>query len=208
LGKVRQYLFGTHDPYLNPEPILPLNAHGWASHSVVFAEYINIIKPELIIEVGTWMGASARHMANLAIMQNPNVEVVCVDTFLGSEEHWRGGAAPMVIFENGRPNVYRQFLSNIIQTGLQNIITPFPIDSINAAVVIKRAQILADIIYIDAAHDYESVKLDLKNWLPILRPGGVLIGDDINYGPVATAAAEMVPGYMKKGEKFVWIKPL
>jgi hypothetical protein len=35
-----------------------------------------------------------------------------------------------------------------------------------------------DFIYIDAAHDYRSVKEDLEAWWPKLKPGGILSGHD------------------------------
>ncbi len=35
-----------------------------------------------------------------------------------------------------------------------------------------------DFVYLDARHDYESVRSDLEQWHPKLRPGGVLAGHD------------------------------
>lgn len=40
-----------------------------------------------------------------------------------------------------------------------------------------------DFIYIDARHDYFSVKNDIKHYYPILRKGGILCGDDYTYSP-------------------------
>jgi hypothetical protein len=37
-------------------------------------------------------------------------------------------------------------------------------------------------IYIDASHDYISVKEDINLWLPKLKPGGVICGDDYILG--------------------------
>lgn len=35
-----------------------------------------------------------------------------------------------------------------------------------------------DFVYIDARHDYESVREDIELWLPKVRPGGVIAGHD------------------------------
>ena len=35
-----------------------------------------------------------------------------------------------------------------------------------------------DIVYIDASHDYESVKNDLNHWYPKVKSGGIICGDD------------------------------
>lgn len=35
-----------------------------------------------------------------------------------------------------------------------------------------------DFVYIDAAHDYENVKKDLEAWVPKVRVGGIVAGDD------------------------------
>lgn len=51
-----------------------------------------------------------------------------------------------------------------------------------------------DWVYIDGLHDYESVKADLIGAASILRPGGVIYGDDYGKkGGVAEAVDEFAP---------------
>jgi predicted O-methyltransferase YrrM len=40
---------------------------------------------------------------------------------------------------------------------------------------------LYDVVFIDALHDYESVKQDIDLWWPRVRPGGYLCGHDYNH---------------------------
>lgn len=49
-----------------------------------------------------------------------------------------------------------------------------------------------DFVYIDAAHDYKSVKLDVMNWYFSVRKGGILCGHDYCYGPVQDAVRDCV----------------
>lgn len=56
-----------------------------------------------------------------------------------------------------------------------------------------------DFVFIDAQHDYESVKKDIALWLPKVRPGGIISGHDYSYDPtykhyeITKAVDEMIP---------------
>ena len=47
-----------------------------------------------------------------------------------------------------------------------------------AAGVLKHHQVEADLIHIDAAHEYEDVLEDMNTWWEVLAPGGTMLGDD------------------------------
>lgn len=51
-----------------------------------------------------------------------------------------------------------------------------------------------DVVFIDAAHDYENVKLDIARWWPLVRDGGMLVGHDYNHKwpGVERAVADML----------------
>jgi SAM-dependent methyltransferase len=206
MEKVRNLLYRDYDPYSFTGDLLPLDAQGFNSESAVFLKLLEI-EPKLIIEVGTWKGASAIHMANILKENYTNFEIVCVDTWLGSVEHWTNEDYHRNM-SNGRPNLYDQFRSNIVHLGLTDYITPFPIDSINACEWFRAKQLSADAIYIDAGHDYNSVRMDLMNWAYVLRPGGYMFGDDWFHQPIKDAVADTFGDKVIElsNDKYLWIK--
>ncbi len=205
MEKVRNLLYGLHDPYANLD-VLPFNNHGWASENPCYNNYISTIRPKLIVEVGTWMGGSARAFTRHCLENSiEDFEIVCIDTFLGSVEHWNKSSY-LMNFKNGRPTIYEHFLSNVVHSGYQKYITPFPVDSQNGFLTLKHYGVVPDLVYIDAGHDYQSVRVDLENWSSILRSGGVIIGDDWHHPPIKKAAADVLGNVIDHGAKFAWIK--
>jgi hypothetical protein len=57
-------------------------------------------------------------------------------------------------------------------------VLPLPVDSLNAAQVLKSLHVSPGMIHLDSGHDYESVRADLRVWWQVLAPGAILIGDD------------------------------
>ena len=64
----------------------PCDLQGWGGDSPAFAELIKAVRPALVIEVGTWKGASAVSMADAAEREGLSTTIVCVDTWLGALE--------------------------------------------------------------------------------------------------------------------------
>jgi Methyltransferase domain len=60
--------------------------------------------------------------------------------------------------------------------------------SVEAAAQVPDAGL--DFAYIDALHDYDSVKADLEAWFPKVRPGGILAGHDYPMPGVRAAVDE------------------
>jgi len=171
----------------------PPELQGWGSTDPIFKSILEQKNPKLIIEVGSWKGLSAIHMAQvMKALGRRDFEILCVDTWLGSYEHWLERDDPhffaSLALENGYPTLYRQFLTNVVKTGHHDVITPFPLTAGQAAIWLAHKNITADFIYIDAAHDEDSVRADLQSYWPLLSPGGVLLGDDYDQPTLAAAA--------------------
>ena len=207
---VRNKIFEGHDPYANFN-VGRYDLQGWASTSEAFEYCIQEIKPKLIVEVGTWKGASAVHMARTCLKYYDDFEIVCIDTFLGSVEHWTNVSPhlPKASLINGRAPLYEQFLSNVKITNLTKYITPFPIDSINGALSLLKLGVQADMVYIDAGHEYQSVVFDLELYKNVVRSGGYMLGDDWFHPPIKAAVKDVLGDDVKtlSHDKFLWVRP-
>lgn len=207
---IRTKIHQGHDPFLGFTP-MKKDMQGWGSTDEGFSTVIDNIKPTTIVEVGSWKGCSAIHMAKTALergVPRDQLEVICVDTWLGSVEHYGFGNLTAEGRINGRPNFYEQFLSNVMLENLADVITPFPMDSINANACFETWGIKADLIYIDAAHDYNSVKLDAFLWSQVLRDGGYMLFDDWHYEPIRNAVHDTFTEekVFMMGGKAAWVK--
>jgi hypothetical protein len=187
----------------------PTDDNSFHGDPEVFSMLIEAIRPKLIIEVGSWKGHSANHMADMARKLDLTVRIICVDTWLGSVEHWaKEKWRPDLHIEHGRPTIWERFQGNTMARGNQNLIYPLPMPSSQASALMRRFGVAADLIYIDGAHDYSSVRADLSGFFPLLAPEGVMFGDDYPHEPVRQAvhdfAAESGVAVMASGRR-KWI---
>lgn len=188
---------------------LKTDLQGWHSDHPIFEHLIGEVKPKTIIEVGSWKGASAIHMAHTLQKLNGNRSgmsaggmaerawrIYCVDTWLGSREIWNNpeiyAAEPR---RHGFPQVYFQFLHNVYAERFADRITPVPMPSRLGAEELKANGVQADLIYLDGSHDFCDVDIDLRCYWGLLRPGGVMFGDDFNWVGVRTAVTGFAYGW-------------
>lgn len=163
---------------------------GWCAPTEL--EYLASVaeKSHCILEVGSWKGRSTSVLAQ----HTPGI-VVAVDTFQGSVEH-----QPEL---KGKPasGVYHAFSAN---TSRYDNIWPLLANSLSAARIISHGPMRFDLIFIDASHDYESVKADIQAWLPLLADGGILCGHDYMRWGVKSAVRQLVPKHRLVPETSIW----
>ena len=115
------------------------------------------------IEVGSYMGGSAE--AILSGMPQ-NGRLVCVDTLDGT---------PASSQENATPQLTILTLMERLRR-FGDRCSLLKADSRRAAQWF--APHIADLVFIDAAHDFENVMADIAAWLPIVKPSGLIAGHD------------------------------
>jgi hypothetical protein len=117
------------------------------------------------VEIGSWKGKSSAFMAVEIANSSKNIEFYCVDTWNGSSEH---KDVEEIDF------LYNIFISNM--KPLENYYKSMRKNSIEAADYFEDDSL--DFVFIDASHEYEDVKKDIKAWLPKVKKNGVLAGHD------------------------------
>jgi cephalosporin hydroxylase len=145
----------------------------------IFRQAIDKAKPGLIIEVGSFVGESAIFMAEYLQAIGRDSAILCVDTFYGGVDHYKG-APEKINMHFGRPDLYYRFVSNVIQRGQQDRIVPLALDSVNAARLLKTMGIVPQMVYVDASHEAGDVLQDLIAYWHMLEPGGVMLVDDLS----------------------------
>ncbi len=163
---------------------------GWMAPSELTYLATLAERSRCIAEIGSWRGRSSSVLA-----QHTRGIVVCVDTWRGSVEH-----QPEL---QGRPasGVFYAFREN---TARYDNIWPLLANSLTGARIISHSPLRFDLIFIDASHDYESVKADIEAWSPLLAEGGILCGHDAYRWGVKAAVKQLIPRWRIAPETSIW----
>ena len=156
--------------------------HGWTGHHSFLKEIVELKKPKTVIEVGSFLGQSAINMGAALKALNLESNILCVDTWLGSPEHWRNDKCNNLnlfnYFETGISTLYDQFIQNVIANKLEDVIVPIPNTSAHVYEILNWKNVKADLIYIDASHNENDVYDDITRYSKLLNPDGIIFGDD------------------------------
>ena len=158
---------------------LEVDVRGWGSDEPIFERVLTEARPGVVFELGTWKGASLLHMRGITLALGLHTQFVCVDTWLGSAHVWINPKyRPELALEDGYPTLYRQFVRNLIAADAVTDVFPLPMTTAAAADVLAHLGVVADVVYVDAGHHEAEVRADLQNYFVLLRPGGIMFGDD------------------------------
>lgn len=143
-----------------------------------------------VAEIGVWYGRTSS-----VLLSNNNIHLFAVDTFEGSEEHQD---------ELKGKTFQDDYVNTIKKLGCEKRVSVIKGESTKIAKDFKNDNF--DLIFIDAAHDYENVKNDILAWTPKLKSGGLMIlhdwpGDnnpDGGFGDLKRA----VDDHLRYNEKF------
>jgi predicted O-methyltransferase YrrM len=125
---------------------------GWMGHDELIWLATQARTRKVIVEVGSHAGKSTRAFAD-----NTDGVVYAVD-------RWDDSSVLMQFYEN---------LGDHIATGK---VRPVRMSSAEGARALRSVK--PDMVFIDADHEYESIKADILSWRPLLVDDGLLCGHD------------------------------
>lgn len=156
------------------------------------------------IEVGVWRGRSLRCLCDAS----PGL-VIGVD-------HWMGGPSSSArvmqlqtkpgfrqkIMEQARHNLHCH-----IESGKLIMLEMASVDAATFVRQLVKWRGGADMIYLDADHEFFSVMTDIHHWKPILKPGGLFCGHDREWPGVIKALDTSLPGWKPAARRcWSWTK--
>lgn len=175
------------------------NIQGWFTYPMLYSQTVqNASHDAHFVEIGTWLGRSAAFMAVEIINSGKNIKFDCIDTWRGSQEH-------NLISIAQQEELYIAFIKNI--EPVKNNITAYRTYSTEGAKLYADNSL--DFVFIDAAHDYDNVLLDINAWYPKVKSGGVIAGHDYHehdWPGVYKAAHDFFAGrvFYTSEQELVW----
>jgi predicted O-methyltransferase YrrM len=145
----------------------PQRIPGWFHHGKKILELIEQYRPRVCVELGTWQGASAIPVARS--IQRWGGTLTCIDTWSGELNSDGGslpGKAPVMLLSCARA---------MVDAGVSASVRLIPAMTIDAARYWSEP---IDFLYVDADHSYDGVMADLEAWVPHVKSGGLIVGDD------------------------------
>lgn len=143
-----------------------------------------------VVEVGSWLGASAVQWAEEARRAQRATRLICIDTFAGiADENFRDN-------EDGREMRRQQDVClaayGSLRPAFDRHVAPYGAqvegrtqDSLTAAATFARESV--DALFLDDDHTAAHVTRELDAWWPAVTPGGWVAGHDYDWPSVAGA---------------------
>lgn len=164
---------------------VPADIGGWCDYAEFYREIASAIPDgALFVEIGSWMGQSISVFCQALQDAEKTAIVYCVDTFKGEQNQ----PAHIATVEQHGGSIREVFERNMTEAGVRQMIEVIEGDSAESADLFEDGTI--DVIYIDAAHDYDSVVKDLAAWFPKIKPNGIFSGHDYPWHEVKRAVDE------------------
>lgn len=161
---------------------------GWCAFAELYVDMVAMApadRPSLFVEVGSWQGKSAALMGVEILNSGKPIILHCIDP-------WQDGGPDLVgtPYESKRLAVplYEAFVANT--QPVASVLVPHRDMSLSKDLLAAIANQSVDFLMLDGDHSYETVKAEIAAYLPKMKQGGIISGDDYLWPGVKQAVDE------------------
>ncbi len=166
--------------------------------------YDNIVTSQsggILVEVGAYLGRSGCYLGQKVKESGKPFKVILVDHCIGSGIE-NGNDNHSLAVQEGGGSFAGQLLRNVLDCGLKDTVSLMVMDSLLAASLFPANSL--SMVFLDSRHDYLFLKEEIATWLPKVKIGGVIGGDDMGvpgevervWPDVKLAVDEILPGWV------------
>lgn len=152
--------------------------------SDALSSLVKVARPDLALELGSWEGRSALTFLLAARTEGIRMALICVDTWLGSSEHWEDNepdtewAFQRLRLVDGEPQILSTFRASMEHHKVDDHVSILRGPTEYAVPYLIRQGVRVGLVYVDADHRFVAVLQDLTLARGAIAPGGVISGDD------------------------------
>jgi hypothetical protein len=156
---------------------------GWASFAEIYQVAVSKAKGgETFVEVGSWLGRSAAFMAVEIFNSGKKIDFHCVDPWIDGGPDLRNTS----YYKDLKESPFDIFTRNVAP--VSHLITAHRMPSVEASKLFADQSV--DFVMLDGDHNYAGIRADIDAWLPKMKPGAIMSGDDYLWPGVTKAADE------------------
>lgn len=138
----------------------------WVGHTPFAMLLVNILKPGVIVELGSYYGTSYCAFCQAVDALKLDTKCYAVDTWKGDPQSGFYGEEVFQKLRNYHDRIYGKF-SSLIRNEFDKTLVHFENNTI-------------ELLHIDGFHTYKEVKKDFENWLPKMANKSVVLLHDVN----------------------------
>lgn len=148
---------------------------GWSDDIIPFYEQIAPRIPHggTFVEVGVFMGRSFARMGQL----RPDLQLWAVDPWKDEPSQGYDGAAEYAPIVRKYGGLFRAFMK-MMSENVPDVFDRMHIVRARSTEIVIGDNV--DFVFLDGAHDYESVRDDIAHWHRNVKVGGILAGHDFS----------------------------